>query len=52
MNRSVLLVICDFLILTLLSFVQFDATTTESGAEPGPAPAAASSTPGAGVSAP
>ncbi|MGE3310291.1 MAG: hypothetical protein AB7O66_10010 [Limisphaerales bacterium] len=46
MNRSVLLVICDFLILTLLSFVQFDATTTESGAEPVKAPAAA------GVSAP
>lgn len=30
MNRSVLLVICDFLILTLLSFVQFDSTSTES----------------------
>lgn len=50
MNRSVLLVICDFLILTLLSFVQFDATTTESAAEPkkeGPVAAAEG-----GVSAP
>lgn len=27
MNRSILLVICDFLILTLLSFVQFDSPT-------------------------
>jgi len=45
MNRSVLLVICDFLILTLLSFVQFDATTTESAVEPVPAPAAGVSAP-------
>ena len=29
MNRSILLVITDFLILTLLSFVQFDNTSTE-----------------------
>lgn len=29
MNRSVLLVICDFFILTLLSFVKFDSTTPE-----------------------
>ncbi len=45
MNRSVLLVICDFLILTLLSFVQFDATTTEGVAEPAPTPAAGVSAP-------
>lgn len=45
MNRSVLLVICDFLILTLLSFVQFDATTTESATQPAPAPSAAVSAP-------
>lgn len=32
MNRSVLLVICDFLILTLLSFVEFDAPTPAVGA--------------------
>lgn len=47
MNRSVLLVICDFLILTLLSFVQFDATTTESATTSEQAPA-----PAPGVSAP
>ena len=52
MNRSVLLVICDFLILTLLSFVQFDATTTESGAEPGPAAASVAAATASGVSAP
>lgn len=45
MNRSVLLVICDFLILTLLSFVQFDATTTESATESTPAPAPGVSAP-------
>ncbi len=31
MNRSVLLVICDFFILTLLSFVKFDTQTPERG---------------------
>lgn len=35
MNRSVLLVICDFFILTLLSFVKFDSTAPE-----GPPPSA------------
>ncbi|MCC7373175.1 MAG: hypothetical protein IT581_00865 [Verrucomicrobiales bacterium] len=33
MNRSILLVICDFLILTLLSFVQFDSTSNESASQ-------------------
>ncbi len=51
MNRSVLLVICDFLILTLLSFVQFDATTTESGADTSTSKAEAAA-PASGVSAP
>src|SRR5690606_15030506 len=35
MNRSVLLVICDFLILTLLSFVQFETTEPVVGSAPG-----------------
>lgn len=42
MNRSILLVICDFFILTLLSFVQFDSTTPDRGPAndtlPAPAP--------------
>ncbi len=38
MNRSILLVITDFLILTLLSFVQFDGASTEqASATEGPA---------------
>jgi hypothetical protein len=36
MNRSVLLVICDFLIVTLISFVRFESTGPLSAGEPGP----------------
>ena len=32
MNKSILLVVCDFLVLSLLSFVSFDKATAEDGA--------------------
>ena len=32
MNKSILLVVCDFLVLSLLSFISFDKATAEEGA--------------------